>query len=126
MATRDTGNLGETIACQFLMNKGFRILERNYRKPWGEIDVIAEKAGIIRFVEVKAVTREKGAGFSRETSIYRPEEQVHPKKLEKIARTAESYMIEKSREEEYQIDVVAVFLDPVTHMAECSLYEAVS
>ena len=54
-ARKAVGEIGEEIACQFLERKGFKILERNYRKPWGEIDIIAEKDGVIRFVEVKAV-----------------------------------------------------------------------
>lgn len=84
------GNLGENIACNFLEKKGFKIIERNYRKKWGEIDIIAQsfnntssaqfgknrgkkrnksylltkissvfpavRAGVLHFVEVKAVS----------------------------------------------------------------------
>ena len=56
-ARKRVGQIGEDIACQFLERKGFKVLERNYRKPWGEIDIIAEKDGIVRFVEVKAFSR---------------------------------------------------------------------
>ena len=51
------GQLGEDIACKFLMKHGFSILERNYTKKWGEIDVIAEKGKKLYFVEVKSVSR---------------------------------------------------------------------
>ena len=53
---KEVGRIGEGIATQFLERKGFRVVARNYRKPWGEIDIIAEKGGIVRFVEVKAVS----------------------------------------------------------------------
>jgi len=125
MNTKDTGNLGESIACEFLMQKGFTIKERNYRKPWGEIDIIAEKGGIVRFVEVKSVSYKMIDVFSRETDGYRPEERVDSRKLEKISRTAETYMAEKHLDQDRQIDVVAVFLDPSTRKAVCTLYEGV-
>jgi putative endonuclease len=128
MNTKETGALGESIASRFLAQKGFLILGMNYRKPWGEIDIIAERAGIVRFVEVKAVTRERieiKGSVSREMEEYRPEEQVHPQKLKKICRTAETYMIETHDQREFQIDVVAIFLNPSKKQAVCRLYENV-
>ena len=38
----ELGKLGEDLACRYLVDKGYRIIERNYRKPWGELDVIAK------------------------------------------------------------------------------------
>lgn len=119
------GRLGEDIACQFLEQKGYKVLERNYLRKWGEIDIIAEKSGVVRFVEVKAVSRENIPDISRENTNYRPEEQVHPAKLAKIARTAEVYMNEKGDDREYQIDVVGVFLDVKHRKARCRLFEQV-
>ena len=126
MTSKQTGDLGETIACTFLRRKGHSIMERNYRKAWGEIDIIAERAGVVHFIEVKSVTRIGLPDVSRENNDYRPEEQVHPKKLEKISRTAETYMAEREDGREYQIDVVAIFLDPARRQARCRLYENVS
>lgn len=122
---RATGNLGEDIACQFLGQKGFKILERNFLRKWGEIDIIAEKAGTVRFIEVKTVSRENMPDISRENSGYRPEEQVHPAKLRKVARTAEMYMNGKGDQREYQIDVVGVFMDVKNRKARCRLFEQV-
>ncbi len=118
---KEVGRIGEDIAAQFLERKGFKVIARNYRKPWGEIDIIAEKSGIVRFVEVKTVSRESLSDVSREMSGYRPEEQVHPAKLKKICRTAELYMANTDDDREFQIDVVGVFLDMKTRKARCRL-----
>jgi putative endonuclease len=114
---KSVGRSGEDIAAQFLERKGFNILGRNYRKPWGEIDLIAERGGVVRFVEVKAV--------SRESKGYYPEELVHPSKLEKVARTAATYMAENKDNREFQIDAVTVVMDEKTRTARCRLYEQV-
>lgn len=123
---KEVGRLGEELAAKFLERKGFTILEFNYRKPWGEIDIIAEKGACTRFVEVKTVSREIGeANVSRETSSYRPEEQIHPAKLKKIAKTAELYMAEKGNQGDFQIDAVGVFLDVKRRIARCRLFEQI-
>ena len=119
---RKLGNTGEDFCVKHLVKHKFRILNRNYRKKWGEIDIIAEKAGIVRFVEVKAVSRESLPNGSREMD-YRPEELVHKSKLRKVARTAALYMEEKRDEREFQIDVVGVILDTSARIARCRLFE---
>jgi len=124
-STRATGALGEAVARQYLERKGYVIIASNYLRPWGEIDIIAEKGGTVRFVEVKAVSRENLEDISREINDYRPEEQVHPAKLRKLARTAELYMEEAGDDREYQIDVVGVYLHVAARRARCRLYEQV-
>lgn len=119
------GAIGEGVAASFLERKGFSIIERNFRKPWGEIDIIAEKGGVVRFVEVKSVSRETLPDVTRESESHRPEELVHEAKLKKIARTAELYMTERGDEREYQIDVVGVFLDMKNRKARCRIFEQV-
>ena len=54
--TRKTGDIGENIAIIFLKNNGFSIVDRNYGKPFGEIDIIAKIAGCIHFIEVKSTS----------------------------------------------------------------------
>lgn len=119
------GRLGEEVAAEFLRSKGFTILERNFRRPWGEIDIIAAKGEVVRFVEVKTLSTTNLSDVSRENNWYRPEEQVHPFKLRKITRTAESYMNAKGDNREYQIDVVGVFLHVPSRKATCRLFEQV-
>ena len=122
--TSRTGALGEQIACTFLIRKGYKIIETNYRKPWGEIDVIAVKGGVVRFVEVKTLTGDTDV-LSRESSGYRPEENIHSAKLRKIVRTAMLYMESRGDDREYQIDAIAVILDPITRRARCRHYEQI-
>jgi putative endonuclease len=122
---KEVGKKGEEIASEFLSRKGYIIIEMNHRRPWGEIDIIAERTGTVRFIEVKTVSRESLPDVSREMDNYRPEEQVHPAKLRKIARTAEMYMNSRKDEREYQIDVVGVFLDMRNRKARCRLFEQV-
>lgn len=126
---RKIGNLGESVACTFLQRKGFTIKERNYLKPWGEIDIVAERDNTVHFVEVKSVTREapgwKNDAVTRERGQYQPEEHVTASKLRKVARTAELYMHEMKDKRDYQIDVIAVLLDPVAQKAKCRHYEQV-
>ena len=100
------GALGENTACRFLVKRNFKILDRNYNKKWGEIDIVAEKDKILRFIEVKTVV-------SYETCKYRPEENVHYQKLKRLSRVIQTYLLDKKvpYETEWQIDVLAVFLD---------------
>ncbi len=114
-ARKEVGSAGEDVACKFLERKGYTITVRNYRKKWGEIDIIGEKDGVVRFVEVKTV--------SRESPDYRPEELVDARKLRKIARTASLYMETIKDKREYQIDVVGVILNNSTKTATCRLFE---
>ncbi|HEY4517243.1 MAG TPA: YraN family protein [Candidatus Paceibacterota bacterium] len=112
-----TGAIGESIAEQFLRSKGYKIIEKNYRRKWGEIDIIAEKANTVRFIEVKAVSRESRA-------VHRPEELVDRRKLTKVARTAALYMETKRDRREFQIDVVGVIImDKASRTAQCRLFE---
>ena len=121
--TSQTGAIGEEIACKFLEKKGYKIIEKNYRKPWGEIDVIAEKSGVMHFVEVKAVSRSLSATDGSREMDYRPEEMATKSKLHKVARTASIYMESKRDEREFQIDVLGVVMDNEKKIARCRLFE---
>lgn len=121
------GNLGESVAIKFLERKGFSLIERNYRKKFGEIDIVVKKAGVIHFVEVKTVSHENFVSFSQdlgrrvscETDSYRPEDNIHPYKLKRLARTVQVYLLEKTKEAEpkWQFDAVVVRLDMETRRA---------
>ena len=119
---RRVGELGEGIACRFLMKHGHKILDRNYRKKWGEIDIISKKDNILHFIEVKSVSRETlPNNVNHETDGYRPEDNVHSWILKRIYRTIQTYLLDKkvSAETEWQIDIMAVFLNIKTKRRKC-------
>lgn len=99
------GQTGESLAARFLERKGYRIVERNYRKKWGEIDIIAKKDDVLHFIEVKA-----SAGNNFE---YRPEENVRQWKKFRLSRAIRTYFVERhiSENQEFEVDVVALLLD---------------
>ena len=112
------GEAGEDVATKFLIKHGFSILDRNYTKKWGEIDIVSEKDKRIYFIEVKSVARETLEGVSCETnnnkeSNYRPEDNMHPWKLKRMSRTIQTYLLSKKipEEKEWQVDLLVVFLD---------------
>ncbi len=119
-AKRQTGDIGEEVACKYLVNKGFSIIERNYLKPWGEIDIVAQLAKRLYFIEVKTVTRETPGGF-------RPEDNVHPAKMRRLHRAVQTYLLDRkvSGETDWQIDVACVYLNLQTRKARVEVLENV-
>ena len=103
------GTVGEDVAILFLVKHNFTIIERNYLKKWGEIDIIAEKNKRLHFIEVKSILERPGV------TPYDPEENVHRHKQERFRRIIESYLLAKKAEErEYQADVIAIVIHPVS------------
>lgn len=118
MHNKDLGQQGEQIIESYLSEKGYEILERNYQKKTGEIDLIAkspEKDEIV-FIEVK----------TRKTGTYgRPEEAVDQRKLKKIEKTALFWLNENRKTDIlWRIDVLALELQggiKITHLENVSL-----
>ena len=109
MSTKEFGNLGERIAENYLKNKGYQILDKNYsfwiagspRK--GEIDIVAKKDDTISFVEVKTLRLAQGRFIS-------PEEKVNFLKQRKLRMVDENWLMKKklSLNQKWQIDVIAI------------------
>ena len=79
------GQLGEDMACEYLVKKGYNIIERNFRQKWGELDIIAKAPDkTLVFVEVKTMAGDGGNGLQ-------PEDQLTKAKLKKLQRTASLY-----------------------------------
>ena len=118
MSSKQVGIAGEKIAENFLKNKGYKILDRNYIPKFisgpqrGEIDIVAKKDDVIVFMEVKAVASAEG------DRAY-PEDKVNFSKQRKIIKAAESWILEKkiSFEQKWQIDVISIIINPETKKA---------
>ena len=115
MISKKLGDLGEKIAENYLKNKEYQILDKNYSPKFisgpqrGEIDIIAKKGDTLTFIEVKTLT-----GDSPGTVPYfLPEEKVNFLKQRKIIKTAQSWLMEKkiSPETKWQIDIISIKID---------------
>jgi putative endonuclease len=104
MKRKETGDLGEKLAGNFLKKNGYKICQTNYRCPHGEIDIIATKKDYLVFIEVRT---KKSAQFGT------PEESITGSKKEKLIASALSYMDTRplNQGQSWRIDFVAVELD---------------
>lgn len=94
------GKRGEELAASFLVKNGFEILERNWRKKMGEIDIIAFKDGAYRIIEVKTRVS-KRAGMALEA--------ITDQKMYVMDQLAQRYLFEKHlRGSEYHLDVITI------------------
>ena len=94
--SRLSGQRAEERATTYLIDEGFTILERNFHSRFGEIDIIAQRDGVVHFVEVK---------YSKS---YEPIIQITPAKMNKLFRTIEYYCLTKNLLLPYQIDALLV------------------
>ena len=91
---RRIGNIAEDVSVMFLVKRGHKILDRNYLKKWGELDIVSvDRSDIVHFIEVKSKT----IGFSREMGIENDESNVS-RQVSQKSFTANTFKIELSRE----------------------------
>ena|SRR3989344_8079759 len=120
------GTLGEDIATRYVLSRGYNIITRNYRKKFGEIDIIAKKDAKIHFIEVKTVSREDLNDVTPETNDkYRPEDNVHLWKLKRLSRAIQVYLAENRYGDEmgWQFDVITISLDIKNKLARVKMLE---
>lgn len=110
--------LGEDAACEYLVKKGYKILERNFRKGYGEIDIIALQNKTLVFVEVKSRTNE---------SYGTPFDAISPSKMNQIKKCAEfyKYILHPELPDDIRIDAIGVIIKEnklfsVTHLTNIS------
>lgn len=115
MNKRQTGAGYEALAARWLQERGYEILERNYRCRQGEIDLIARDGRYLVFVEVKYRSR-TGAGH--------PAEAVDARKQERISRTAFYYCYAHGIPETQacRFDVVSILDDRIEHIQNAFAY----
>lgn len=114
------GKVGEDLAEKYLKKKGFSIMERNYTKKWGEIDLVTKKGSRFHFIEVKTVTWS-------ENMLVRPEENAHEAKLRRMYRACETYFMDRhvSYETPWQADLVTVILDTNKKTARINYFPSI-
>jgi len=126
LTTKEVGNLGENVACEYLRRHGFTIRDRNYVKKTGELDIVAEKPACagredtLHFVEVKTVLAHNFISEKSTSDDYDPSLNLHQAKIRKVARTGEWYVLEKKWEGEWQVDGILVWLRRRDGMARVS------
>jgi putative endonuclease len=98
------GIAAEAAVGRRLEQLGFRILDRNWRRPWGELDLVVQKNGVVHFVEVKAA-RMRQEGFD-------PSVRAGWRKMAKVRRTARTWLVARHMDHEtpWQMDVAAVIM----------------
>ncbi|MDO7252671.1 YraN family protein [Helicobacter cappadocius] len=94
--SREKGFYAESLACEYLEKNGYEVVERNFSSRYGEIDIIALKNKILHFIEVKS-----GQNFE---PIYA----ITPKKISKIIKTIEYYLLQYNPETTYCIDALII------------------
>jgi putative endonuclease len=99
---RALGQRGEELAAERLRQKGYRILDRNVRTRYGEIDLVALDGDCIVFVEVRALR----------SSLMAPEESITRRKQRRVAQLGQRYLLDHGRADaEWRADVVAIEMD---------------
>jgi putative endonuclease len=107
------GAAGEELASEHLQRRGFRILERNFRTRWGELDIVAYDGETLVFCEVKA----RRCGRER----VNPLESIHRRKQSRVRKMAASWLIERSsrpRADELRFDAIGITFDAAGRLLE--------
>jgi putative endonuclease len=95
----ELGKKGEQLAVDFLLEKGYTIVERNYRFDKAEVDIIAKLKDILAIVEVKTRT---GTDFGN------PQDFVKPKQIQRLVKAVDEYVKVNSLDVEIRFDIIAI------------------
>jgi putative endonuclease len=108
-----TGRLGEAFAAEYLVRQGYEILEKNYRRQFGEVDIVARDRGTLVFVEVK----------TRHSHLYgAPVEAVDKRKQRQLSKIAQGYLLScQLHDTAARFDVIGVTLDKNNQPAQIEL-----
>ncbi len=92
----ELGRVAEERATRYLVDMGFRIVERNFHSRFGEIDIVALKDGVLHFVEVKS------------SSHHDPMLAITPKKMQKILKTIDYFLLKYGLDMPYEVDALLI------------------
>ena len=101
------GARGEKQACRYLQKSGYKILERNYKNPFGEIDIVAQKDDTIAFIEVKTRLNE---------NYGTPSEAVDNKRRYKYVKGAEYYFYGREMDCTVRFDIIEILRGEINHI----------
>jgi len=93
------GKKGEQLAVDFLLENGYKIVERNYRFDKAEVDIIARKEDVLAIVEVK--TRST-------TDFGNPQDFVKPKQIQRLVKAVDEFINVKQLDVEVRFDIIAI------------------
>lgn len=98
------GAIGEDIALNYLKKNGYKILDRNFKTKWGELDIVAQKNKVIIFIEVKTLRQNQGT--------FVPEDEITFHKAQQLRKMAQIYLSANKLPLDIaqQIDILAIEL----------------
>ncbi len=113
----ELGKEGEQLAEDYLLKKGYQILDRNWRFQKAEVDIIAQKAAVLAVVEVKTrSTKEFG----------NPQDFVNQKKIKLLVKVIDEYVNQKDLDVEVRFDIIAITKNETTleleHLKDAFFY----
>jgi|AntRauTorckE6833_2_1112554.scaffolds.fasta_scaffold10636_3 putative endonuclease len=109
--TTSIGDLGEAVAADYLRSRGYEITATKFRRPHGEIDIVARKDELV-FVEVKAMQCRIPEDLPRDgDNDYRPEENVGRQKRQRLRRIIDTYLQTRRAKGSWRCDLICVYLD---------------
>ena len=98
-AHNDLGDKGEKLAIDFLIKNEYKILEKNYRYLKAEVDIIAQKEGVLAVVEVK----------TRSSDYFgNPQDFITPKKISLLLSAIDYYIVQRDLDVEVRFDIIAI------------------
>ncbi|TWI01304.1 putative endonuclease [Flavobacterium tiangeerense] len=105
----ELGKLGEEMAVEFLQKEGYTILQTNYTFQKAEIDILAQKAGVLAVVEVK--TRSS-------LDFGLPQDFVKPKKIQLLVKAVDAFVIQNDLDLEVRFDIIAIHKEDKSFVIE--------
>jgi putative endonuclease len=105
----DLGKKGENLAVDYLIKAKYKILERNYRFDKAEVDIIAQKDGVLAIIEVK--TRSS-------LDFGNPQDFVKPKQIKNLVKAVNEYVTELNIEDEVRFDIIGIVKKGTTYSIE--------
>lgn len=107
--SKEIGDRAEQRAARYLQDLGYEIIERNFHSRFGEIDIVAQKDGVLHFMEVKA------------SLVKNPLENITLQKMQKLQKTIRFFLYSKRIDLPYQMDAIILHGDKIELIENISI-----